>query len=188
MRQALGAGHLAERVPHDALDERFLRRLDTAMRKHAIRRDRRLKCLNRLRQLADAGGVSGEAVSVTIQREDDIVHARAAARTIARAAGFDHLEMIKVVTAVSEIARNIYHYARPGTITLRLLEAPTRRIEIEAIDKGPGIANLEEILRGGYQSSTGLGLGLLACQRLMDEFDVDTSSRGTRIRLTKLAS
>ncbi len=45
---------------------------------------------------------------------------------------------------------------------------------ISVSDKGPGIANLPAILAGSHKSATGMGLGLLGAQRLMDEFRVDT--------------
>ena len=57
---------------------------------------------------------------------------------------------------------------------------------ISVRDKGPGIANLPAILAGLHKSATGMGLGLLGAQRLMDEFHIDTQAgRGTTVRLGK---
>jgi serine/threonine-protein kinase RsbT len=87
----------------------------------------------------------------------------------------------KVVTLVSELARNIVLYAQHGQVELAPFLEPKKRILVRATDEGPGISNLEEILAGNYKSRTGMGMGLRGCKRLSDRFDIETGSWGTRI-------
>ena len=66
-----------------------------------------------------------------------------------------------------------------------LLSLSSYGIEILAIDKGPGISNLEQVLNNTVQSKTGLGLGLSGVKRLMDEFEIISNDNGTRVRAVK---
>ena len=60
--------------------------------------------------------MSGRLLSVRIRHEHDIVGARRRARQIADALGFDTPEQTRIATAVSELARNAFAYARGGTV------------------------------------------------------------------------
>src|SRR5580698_10519927 len=127
-------------------------------------------------------------LSVTIQREQDTVAARQRARQIARLLGFDSQDQTRISTAVSEIARNAFTYAGGGRVEY-LLEGRTapQLFIIKVTDSGPGIANLETILEGRYQSSTGMGLGIIGSRRLMDQFQIEsTPGRGVTVWLKKL--
>src|ERR671933_305396 len=57
---------------------------------------------------------------IYVRREADIVKVRERVRRLAREMGFDATTQIKITTAVSELTRNIYEYARSGAITLSL--------------------------------------------------------------------
>jgi serine/threonine-protein kinase RsbT len=96
----------------------------------------------------------------------------------------------KIVTAVSELARNQFAYARgTGQITLRPLTLPRAGIEIDAKDEGPGIANLDEIMAGRYKSPRGMGVGLRGTKALMDEFTIMASvGAGTHVVARKYAA
>lgn len=87
----------------------------------------------------------------------------------------------KVITIVSELARNIVLYAKEGTIQLAFSKSKSNQIVVTAIDKGPGIPNLAHIMGGQYQSRTGLGKGLLGTKRLAETFDINTGAGGTTI-------
>lgn len=100
--------------------------------------------------------------------------------------GLTEINQVKIATAISELARNIFHYAKTGRITLRKLASPRPGIEIVASDKGPGIPDLKLVLSGNYKSRTGMGKGLLGARRLVDYFEVDSSpERGTTVTLRK---
>lgn len=126
---------------------------------------------------------------IYVRREADIIKVRDRVRRLARELGFDSTTQIKITTAVSEVTRNIYEYARQGAITLALAErGPDLGLQITARDDGPGIdeATLKAILRGSYQSASGLGVGLAGTRKLMDEFDLQTGEGdGTRVVVVK---
>lgn len=129
-----------------------------------------------------------ESLDIAIKIEGDIVRARGAGRDMCRDLGLSEINQVKVATAISELARNIFHYAKTGNIALRRLGAPRAGIEIIATDKGPGIPDLKLVLSGAYKSRTGMGKGLLGARRLVDFFEVDTGpDRGTRVVLRKYA-
>ena len=126
-------------------------------------------------------------LSVTIRREGDVVLARQRARTISRLLGFDVQDQTRLATATSEIARNAFEYAKGGQVDF-LLEGrtPPQVLLVRVTDRGPGIRQLDRILRNEYESPTGMGLGLIGARRLVDRFHVDTSADGTTISLRKL--
>ncbi len=126
-------------------------------------------------------------LSVAIRVEGDVVLARQRSRTIARLLGFDIQDQTRLATATSEIARNAYRYAQGGQVDF-VLEGKTapQVFLVRVTDRGPGIPDLARILRGEYQSPTGMGLGLVGARRLVDRFHVETSPQGTTVWLRKL--
>jgi signal transduction histidine kinase/CheY-like chemotaxis protein len=109
------------------------------------------------------------------------------ARKIAGLLGFDGKDQTRIATAVSEIARNAYTYGTGGRVDF-LLEGRSvpQLFEIRVSDRGPGIADLRQVLDGGYRSSTGTGTGITGARRLMDQFHIDSSSTGTVVLLKKI--
>ena len=105
----------------------------------------------------------------------------------AKALGFDEQSNRKVVTAVSEIVRNILKYAGSGDLAMRSIEDGHRvGIEVEARDKGPGIEDLDKAMQDHYSSSGTLGLGLPGVKRMMDELTVESEpGKGTRVVIRK---
>lgn len=128
-----------------------------------------------------------EEGSLTITSEDDIVTARTTIREVVGDIGFGVTDVTRIVTAVSELARNIYKYADTGTMSWRIRGDSDRRVfEIVFDDEGPGIDNIEQALDQGYSTSEGMGLGLSGSETLMDEFDIESSpDNGTTITIGK---
>ena len=127
-------------------------------------------------------------LATEIRDERDTVNARQRARQVARLLGFDNQDQTRISTSVSEIARNAFNYAKGGRVEFSV-EGHTRPpvFVIKVSDRGPGIPHLATILEGRYESSTGMGLGMIGSKRLMDQFHVETSSRGgTTVTLSKL--
>lgn len=126
--------------------------------------------------------------TVMVQREPDIVSARQRTRLIAQALGFDSQDQTRLATAVSELARNAYSYAKGGKIEFQVEGNTAPQILLVRIsDHGPGIANLKTILNGRYRSTTGMGLGIIGARRLVDQCDIQTAPReGTTIVLKKV--
>ena len=128
-----------------------------------------------------------EQVVVPITDELDIVRARQEGRQLAKETGFGPVDLARVATAISELARNIYNYARPGVIELSQVQKGARRgLQVIARDEGPGIRNVEEAMRDGYTTSGGLGAGLPGTRRLVDEFEIRSrEGEGTCVTVRK---
>ena len=128
---------------------------------------------------------------IYIRREADIVKVRDRVRRLAREMGFDQTTQIKITTAVSELTRNIYEYARSGAITLSAAQSgpAATGLHITARDGGPGIDphTIESIMRGDFRSAHGLGVGLAGTRRLMDDFEIESGEdgAGTRVSVVK---
>src|SRR5262245_59001367 len=132
--------------------------------------------------------MSSRILSVNLQQESDVVLARQRARQIAAELGFAPLEQTQIATAVSEIARNAYEYTGGGVVEYALSgKTPPQLLEIKISDKGKGIANLASILAGEHKSQTGMGIGIMGAQRLMDQFHIRSKpGQGTVVELLKI--
>jgi serine/threonine-protein kinase RsbT len=120
---------------------------------------------------------AGNDKSLSIESEKDIASARLEAWSEAVRIGMSKFTSVKVATAVSELARNIVFYAGSGSIELRSRhDLRETRLEIVAADQGSGIAQekLDAIFAGTFRSERGMGKGLVAVQKLVDEFHIDT--------------
>ena len=119
----------------------------------------------------------------------DVEHARREARRLATALGFDVADAERVALAVSELATNLTRYARDGAIVLSRVAGPRGSgVQVESRDAGPGIADVGQALADGFSSSGGLGGGLPAVRRLMDDFHIVTGPGGTTIVACKWPS
>jgi signal transduction histidine kinase len=130
--------------------------------------------------------VSYRILTADVRFEQDIVQVRQRARQIANLLGFDSQEQTRIATAVSEIARNALKYAGGGKVEL-IVEGQSPQIFLTRIsDNGPGIPNLSAVLGTDFRSQTGVGMGLAAAKRLMDEVQIDSApDRGTVVQLIK---
>ena len=125
---------------------------------------------------------------VELRFEQDVVDIRQRARLIAELLGFDRQVQTRIGTAVSEIARNALQYGLGGEAEFFIEgTAPGQWFGITLRDQGPGIAELDAILEGGYRSSTGMGLGIIGSRRLLPEhFAIESRpGKGTCVTLGK---
>jgi len=122
-----------------------------------------------------------------IQSEDDVFLVRRQARTLAEQRGFDPFSMAALTTATSELGRNAFLHAGGGAVVLEeLQDGDLVGIRLEFRDHGPGIADVERVMQGGYSTLKSLGLGLSGSRRLVNEFHIDTVvGQGTLITITK---
>ncbi|TAM83873.1 MAG: ATP-binding protein [Acidobacteria bacterium] len=129
-------------------------------------------------------------VRVSIKSDEDILSARQEGRELGDHLGFGPSELAVIATAISELARNLLLYAKNGNIICWAIERePKKGIVIQATDEGPGIPDVEAVLRDGYSTSGGLGLGLPGVRRMMDEFAiVSHKGRGTTVTTIKWKS
>ena len=120
---------------------------------------------------------------IEVRTDDDIVRARRSAREVAITAGLRLVDQTKLITAVSELARNMTRYAGGGSVDLAVVSEGGRR-GVRAVfrDDGPGIDDVERAMRNGYTTGNGLGLGLGGAKRLVHEFTLETEpGQGTTI-------
>ena len=137
-----------------------------------------------LREVSEACGSDSlrpEACAMEIKAESDIGRIRAEARRICDAVGATPFVMQKVATIVSELARNMVLYANGGHVEIVPIHSGSKKVIVRAVDRGPGIPNLEEVFSGTYKSKTGMGRGLLGTKRLADRFEISSNVTGTRV-------
>jgi serine/threonine-protein kinase RsbT len=131
-----------------------------------------------------------EVERLPVADEVELMQAVMEVGRLARQAGLGEVDAAKVMTAVSELARNILKYAGRGAILAARLEGPAvSGIEVVAEDGGAGIADLDAALRDHFSTSGTLGLGLPGVRRMMDEFEIaSVPGRGTRVTIRKWRS
>lgn len=125
--------------------------------------------------------------TMSIRTSDDVVLIRQAVRAWSTDLGFSLVDQTKIVTAASELARNMIDYANGGTVRLEALNEERRRgLRLIFEDQGPGIPDIERALRDGYTTGNGLGLGLGGAKRLSNEFQIESRvGEGTRVVITR---
>jgi serine/threonine-protein kinase RsbT len=129
-----------------------------------------------------------DEVLVPVTSDADVVAAREKGRELSAELGFSSIDLTLIVTAISELARNILLYAEKGEIVLRVDNDGRPGITVVARDEGPGIPDLELAMRDSYSTGNGLGLGLPGARRLMDEFAIESEvSKGTTVVMKKWA-
>jgi serine/threonine-protein kinase RsbT len=124
---------------------------------------------------------------IRIDKEADIVAVRQRVRELAKENRFDQFEVAAVTTAASELSRNVWVHAHKGIAHISVLHSGSKvGLELKFEDHGPGIADLNRVLAGGFSTSRSLGLGLSGTKRLVDDFNIDTEpGRGTKIVVRK---
>ena len=126
-------------------------------------------------------------MDLPVQTAEDIVRMRQVIREHAVALGFSLVDQTKIVTAASELARNILNYGGGGSVALERLNNGGRLgLKLLFADEGPGIPDVELALKDGYTTGGGMGLGLGGAKRLSNEFSIDTKvGGGTRVTITR---
>jgi serine/threonine-protein kinase RsbT len=125
--------------------------------------------------------------TLEIRSSADVVAVRQAARALAEQVGFSLVDLTKLVTAASELARNAIDYGGGGSVRLELVENGVRRgVRLTFEDQGPGISDITLALKDGYTTGGGLGLGLGGARRLVNDFNIESSpGAGTRIMIAR---
>jgi serine/threonine-protein kinase RsbT len=125
--------------------------------------------------------------TVAITSSSDIVKVRQVVRTWSVSLGFTLVEQTKMVTAASELARNALEHGGGGQVRLEVLQNELRQgLKLTFLDEGPGIADVQQALRDGFTTGTGMGLGLSGAKRLVNEFEIDSApGRGTKVMIIR---
>jgi len=86
---------------------------------------------------------------------------------------FDAQTAGRVAIAATELANNLLTHAGGGELLIQTLgDEQSATLELLALDRGPGMSDIERCLSDGYSTGSTLGTGLGAVRRLADEFDV----------------
>ena len=125
--------------------------------------------------------------TLTVAANDAIVAVRKSVRELAVETRLSLVDQTKLVTAASELARNMVVYGGGGTVVLEQLEVDGRiGVRVMFEDHGPGIADIDQAMRDGFTSGGGLGLGLGGSKRLVHEFELRSEvGKGTTIAITR---
>ena len=139
--------------------------------------------MNQLVSRADAL----ERQSVPICQRLDVIRARQLGCNLARAMGFGQPDIARMMTAISEVTRNVLdHSGTSGEVFFEMVErAEGRGLHVKVVDNGCGIASLESALQPDTSSSvTRLGAGLPSSKRIMSEFAIESKAgSGTEVSM-----
>lgn len=129
--------------------------------------------------------IKRESFSVT--NEMDLVNARQCVRAHTIEIGLNLVDQTKVVTATSELARNMLDFGKGGVLLIEQVFSNYKKgLRLSFEDKGPGIADIDKVMEDGYSSIGSMGLGLPGSRRLVNEFDIQSKvGQGTRIIIVK---
>ena len=122
-----------------------------------------------------------------IRTEDDIQVVRTCVKRVVSLLNFSLTNQTKVVTAASELARNVFEHGKGGTATVQIISGNDRMgVKMIFVDEGCGIADISQAMEDGYTTGGGMGLGLGGSKRLTDEFDIESApGKGTTISIVK---
>ena len=125
--------------------------------------------------------------SLEVRSASDVVTVRQVVRTWAIDTGFSLVDQTKIVTAASELARNMIDYAGGGAVCLEMINDGARRgLRVAFEAQGPGIPDIQQALTDHFTTGNGLGLGLGGAKRLVNEFDIRSRvGEGTRVVITR---
>lgn len=122
-----------------------------------------------------------------LKKSNDVVIARQKVRQWAIELHFSLVDQTKLVTAASELARNALDHGKGGSMSMELVSNNGRNgIRLTFEDQGPGIPDIDQALKDGYTSGSGMGLGLGGSKRLVNEFSIESEiGKGTRVTIIR---
>ncbi|QTA88052.1 anti-sigma regulatory factor [Desulfonema magnum] len=131
---------------------------------------------------------SNECFEILISNYEDIILARQKVKSFMQKTGFSVLAQTRIVTAVSELARNIVVHAGQGKMSAYQITKKRNRPGLKCVfkDQGPGISNIDEAMKEGFSTSNSLGLGLSGARKLCNEFHIESAEKkGTTISIVE---
>ena len=124
---------------------------------------------------------------MAVVKEQDVVPFRNRVREYAVKIKMGLVNQTKLITAASELVRNMLRYANGGKIRIEIVsKGRDNGIRLTFADKGPGINNIDLAMKDGYSTGKSLGLGLPGAKRLVNEFNIQTETgKGTTVTIIK---
>ncbi|MFD1188367.1 anti-sigma regulatory factor [Pontibacter rugosus] len=123
--------------------------------------------------------------TMQIVREQDVVPFRNRVREYSTKIGMSLVNQTKLITAASELVRNMLKYAGGGHVRLEIISKNAQSgVRLAFVDEGPGIADVSLAMQDGFTTGKSLGLGLPGAKRLVNEFDiVSKCGEGTTVTI-----
>lgn len=124
---------------------------------------------------------------VPLKTPADVVIARQKVRQWATELRFTLVDQTKLVTAASELARNALDHGKGGQMSIEVLNGgPRTGLKLVFADQGPGIPDIQQALKDGFTTGSGMGLGLGGSKRLVNEFEIQSEvGKGTTISVIR---
>ena len=124
---------------------------------------------------------------LTVKASDEVVGVRQCVRDFAVDARLSLVDQTKLITAASELARNMVVYGGGGHVIVEHVEADGRSgVRLTFEDQGPGISDITLALRDGFTTGGGLGLGLGGAKRLVQDFEIRSApGKGTTVVIAR---
>ncbi|MEJ7644825.1 MAG: anti-sigma regulatory factor [Chryseolinea sp.] len=124
---------------------------------------------------------------MVIIREVDVIPFRNRIKEYAVKIGMSLVNQTKIITAASELARNMLKYAKGGKVSIEILNRGRENgIRLIFKDEGPGIGDINMAMKDGFSTGRSLGLGLPGTKRLVSEFEIQSElGKGTTVIVTK---
>ena len=122
-----------------------------------------------------------------IEKEQDVVPFRNRVKEYAVKLGMSLVNQTKLITAASELVRNMLKYAGGGKVLIEAVnEGRNNGVRLTFEDKGPGIKDIAMAMKDGFSSGKSLGIGLPGTKRLVNEFDIKSRvGEGTTVSIIK---
>lgn len=120
-----------------------------------------------------------------IVREQDVVPFRNRVKEFSTKIGMSLINQTKLITAASELVRNMLKYANGGKVLIEIISNNALTgIRLTFMDEGPGIADIQAAMKDGFSTAKSLGLGLPGTKRLVNEFDIKSKpGEGTTVTI-----
>jgi len=124
---------------------------------------------------------------IKIAREQDTIFLRNRVKEWATKIGMGLVNQTKLITAASELVRNMLKYAGGGIVNIEIVNRGRENgVRLIFVDEGPGIQDIKQAMKDGFTTGKSLGLGLPGTQRLVSEFNIESVvDKGTTISIIK---
>jgi serine/threonine-protein kinase RsbT len=122
-----------------------------------------------------------------ILQEPDVIFLRNKAKELATRIGMGLVGQTKLLTAASELVRNMLRYADGGEAILEVvMRNKVKGVRLTFADKGPGIPDVLQAMQDGFTTGKSLGLGLPGAKRLSNEFAIQSKvGQGTTVTIIR---
>lgn len=125
-----------------------------------------------------------------VYKEQDVILLRNRVKEQAVRIKMGLVNQTKLITAASELVRNMLRYGGGGEVTLEVVNrGRDNGIRLIFKDQGPGIPDIKRAMADGFSTGKSLGLGLPGTKRLVNEFDLKSEvGKGTTVTIIKWAN